>query len=71
MHTCSGPWRLSASDHHPTATPSPAADKLEWQAPLGVIKYPDPRLRAPNARIALFDERLKQLADQMFEVMYQ
>jgi peptide deformylase len=48
-----------------------AVEKLEWQAPLQVIKYPDPRLRAPNARIGVFDDSLKELARQMFEVMYQ
>jgi peptide deformylase len=46
-------------------------EKLEWQAPLQVIKYPDPRLRAPNARIGVFDDSLRELAKQMFEVMYQ
>jgi peptide deformylase len=49
----------------------PAVDKLEWQVPLQVIKYPDPRLRAPNARIGVFDDSLRELARQMFEVMYQ
>jgi peptide deformylase len=46
-------------------------EKLEWQAPLRVLLYPDPRLRAPNARIAVFDQSLKQLAAEMLELMYQ
>lgn len=48
-----------------------AVTKLEWQAPLGVLRYPDPRLRAPNAHVAVFDDSLRQLAAEMFEVMYQ
>jgi peptide deformylase len=35
-----------------------------------VLKYPDPKLRAPNARIDDFGPRLKQLAAEMFDVMY-
>jgi len=46
-------------------------EKLEWQTPLSIIKYPDPRLRAVNAKIAVFDDTLQQLANQMFEIMYQ
>jgi len=45
--------------------------KLEWQSPLTVLQYPDPRLRAQNARIGVFDDSLRQLAEEMFEVMYQ
>jgi peptide deformylase len=48
-----------------------AVDKLEWATPLSIIKYPDPRLRAVNAKIAVFDDSLKQLASQMMEIMYQ
>ena len=36
-----------------------------------MLLYPDPKLRAPNATISCFDESLRQLAEQMFEVMYQ
>lgn len=44
----------------------------EWEAPLRVLRYPDPRLRAVNARLgpSAFDARLKELASQMFDVMY-
>lgn len=54
------------------AVVAPAAvEKLQWSTPLSIIKYPDPRLRAVNARVAVFDDTLKQLANQMFEIMYQ
>ncbi|EFN57416.1 hypothetical protein CHLNCDRAFT_17300, partial [Chlorella variabilis] len=48
-----------------------AVTKLEWQSPLAVLRYPDPRLRAPNARIGAFDDSLRRLAEEMFEVMYE
>eukprot|EP00775_Hariotina_reticulata_P004972 gene4972-5213_t len=48
-----------------------AVDNLEWQTPLAIIRYPDPRLRAVNAKIGVFDDKLRQLAKQMLEVMYQ
>ncbi|DBB17934.1 TPA: Peptide deformylase 1B, chloroplastic, variant 2 [Trebouxia sp. C0006] len=47
-----------------------AVSKLEWESPLDIVRYPDPRLRAKNARIAVFDESLKQLAAEMFAIMY-
>ncbi|XP_042034322.1 peptide deformylase 1B, chloroplastic/mitochondrial-like isoform X1 [Salvia splendens] len=43
---------------------------LQFKGPLEVIKYPDPILRAKNKRIESFDESLKRLADEMFDVMY-
>ncbi|KAK9812791.1 hypothetical protein WJX72_003847 [[Myrmecia] bisecta] len=58
----------SAADKEDAATP--VAESLEWESPLSIIRYPDPRLRAVNARIGVFDERLKQLAAEMFDVMY-
>ena len=45
--------------------------ELKWERPLRVVKYPDPRLRAQNARIATFDDSLQQLAAEMFTIMYQ
>lgn len=36
-----------------------------------MLQYPDPRLRAVNARIGVFDDTLRKLAEEMFEVMYQ
>lgn len=44
--------------------------KIEWQSPLSIIQYPDPRLRAVNGRVGAFDESLARLSKEMFEVMY-
>ncbi|KAG2448522.1 hypothetical protein HYH02_006413 [Chlamydomonas schloesseri] len=49
----------------------PVVTKLEWTSPLQIIKYPDPRLRAVNAKINVFDESLMRLAKEMIEIMYQ
>ncbi|KAL4445735.1 hypothetical protein ABPG77_008934 [Micractinium sp. CCAP 211/92] len=62
---------LRAEDTEEEENNVPVATKLEWQAPLAVLQYPDPRLRAVNARIGVFDETLRKLAEEMFEVMYQ
>lgn len=35
-----------------------------------VLQYPDPRLRAPNAPVTVFDAKLAQLAKDMFHTMY-
>ncbi|KAL2642150.1 hypothetical protein R1flu_009737 [Riccia fluitans] len=43
---------------------------VEFESPLGVILYPDPRLRAKNKRISVFDEKLQALVTEMFDVMY-
>jgi len=51
----------------------PEVTKLEWDSPLtldSIIKYPDPRLRAENARITAFGDDLKKLAAEMFDIMY-
>lgn len=34
------------------------------------MEYPDPILRAKNKRIDTFDENLKKLVEEMFDVMY-
>lgn len=47
-----------------------AVKELVWERPLQIIKYPDPRLRAVNARIGVFDERVKQFGQELLEVMY-
>ena len=44
--------------------------KIEWQSPLSIIQYPDPRLRAVNGRVGVFDDKLAALSREMFEVMY-
>ncbi|XP_054823180.1 peptide deformylase 1B, chloroplastic isoform X2 [Prosopis cineraria] len=43
---------------------------LQFEAPLEIVKYPDPRLRLRNKRIDSFDDNLKKLVDEMFDVMY-
>ena len=50
--------------------PARAVTDLSWESPLRIIHYPDPRLRARNARIGVFDERLARLSRELFEVMY-
>lgn len=46
------------------------ASSLEYETPLKIVLYPDPRLRVKNKRIAKFDEKLEKFAKEMFEVMY-
>ncbi|KAL6960582.1 Peptide deformylase 1B, chloroplastic [Sarracenia purpurea var. burkii] len=43
---------------------------LNFQTPLKIVEYPDPTLRAMNKRIDTFDDNLKKLVDEMFDVMY-
>ncbi|XP_057491192.1 peptide deformylase 1B, chloroplastic/mitochondrial [Actinidia eriantha] len=43
---------------------------LRFQAPLKIVEYPYPILRAKNKRIDTFDDNLKKLVDEMFDVMY-
>ena len=44
---------------------------LNFKAPLKIVQYPDPILRGKNKRIDfLFDDNLKKLTDEMFDVMY-
>ncbi|KAL3640115.1 Peptide deformylase 1B, chloroplastic [Castilleja foliolosa] len=50
------------------AVASPA--DLLFEGPLEMVEYPDPILRAKNKRVNTFDESLKKLADEMFDVMY-
>lgn len=47
-----------------------AVSNLQWDSPLDIVRYPDPRLRAKNAKISVFDDSVKQLAAEMFEIMY-
>eukprot|EP00197_Chlamydomonas_leiostraca_P005511 CAMPEP_0202866288 /NCGR_PEP_ID=MMETSP1391-20130828/7303_1 /ASSEMBLY_ACC=CAM_ASM_000867 /TAXON_ID=1034604 /ORGANISM="Chlamydomonas leiostraca, Strain SAG 11-49" /LENGTH=242 /DNA_ID=CAMNT_0049546221 /DNA_START=89 /DNA_END=814 /DNA_ORIENTATION=- len=49
----------------------PVVSKLEWQRPLQLVKYPDPRLRAPNAKVGVFDASLMELVNEMIPIMYQ
>ncbi|XP_076908641.1 peptide deformylase 1B, chloroplastic/mitochondrial-like [Bidens hawaiensis] len=43
---------------------------MQFEAPLKIVMYPDPILRAKNKRVVTFDENLKKLVDEMFDVMY-
>eukprot|EP00471_Norrisiella_sphaerica_P005238 CAMPEP_0184489672 /NCGR_PEP_ID=MMETSP0113_2-20130426/16080_1 /TAXON_ID=91329 /ORGANISM="Norrisiella sphaerica, Strain BC52" /LENGTH=225 /DNA_ID=CAMNT_0026873227 /DNA_START=302 /DNA_END=979 /DNA_ORIENTATION=- len=45
--------------------------EIQWKGPLAVVKYPDPRLRAENQNISQFGQPLQELANEMFEVMYE
>ncbi|XP_039121255.1 peptide deformylase 1B, chloroplastic isoform X1 [Dioscorea cayenensis subsp. rotundata] len=45
-------------------------DDLRFEPPLKIVEYPHPILRARNKGINTFDENLKKLADEMFDVMY-
>ena len=46
------------------------AGPVEFELPLQVVLYPDPRLRAKNKYINVFDEKLQLLVEEMFELMY-
>ena len=61
----------TAPTHRPN-TPSPPtpATSYDCTPPLTIIRYPDPRLRAPNARVGFFDEKLALIARAMFDAMY-
>lgn len=50
---------------------APTVTKLEYQLPLSIVKYPDPRLRRVNAKVNVFDESLMRLAKDMIRVMYE
>ncbi|XP_068643157.1 peptide deformylase 1B, chloroplastic/mitochondrial [Aristolochia californica] len=43
---------------------------MQLESPLRIVEYPDPILRAKNKRLATFDENLKKLVDEMFDIMY-
>ncbi|XP_024029493.1 peptide deformylase 1B, chloroplastic isoform X2 [Morus notabilis] len=43
---------------------------LQFEPPLKIVVYPDPILRAKNKRIDSFDDNLKKLVHEMFDVMY-
>lgn len=55
---------------------SPAKDQVaspgdfEFEPPLKILEYPDPKLRARNKRIVTFDDSLNKLVHEMFDVMY-
>ncbi|KAK9732864.1 hypothetical protein RND81_04G028100 [Saponaria officinalis] len=47
-----------------------SSDDLQFETPLKIVEYPDPRLRAKNKKINMFDDNLKKLVSEMFDVMY-
>ena len=58
------------SSSAPPGTPSTAINFNRKRTRLAIVLYPDPRLRAPNEDITVFDAALKLLAGEMFDVMY-
>jgi peptide deformylase len=38
---------------------------------LDILEFPDPRLRTKAKKVSVFDQRLKTVADNMLETMYQ
>ncbi|PPS17982.1 hypothetical protein GOBAR_AA02611 [Gossypium barbadense] len=56
---------FSSKDHKISS-----AEDLQFEPPLKIVEYPDPILRKRNKRIDTFDENLKKLVDEMFDVMY-
>ncbi|XP_031382585.1 peptide deformylase 1B, chloroplastic/mitochondrial isoform X2 [Punica granatum] len=60
---------LTASRAHARRGPSLKENGVA-SAPLKIVEYPDPILRAKNKRIGTFDDNLKKLVDEMFDVMY-
>ena len=68
-HACLPPLPLSLPALAPQS--HTAVTQLQWESPLQVVKYPDPRLRAVNARVGFFDDSLRALAEAMFVVMYE
>ena len=43
---------------------------MKFETPLEIIFYPHPTLRATNRPVGVFDDRLRQLAAEMFDIMY-
>eukprot|EP00897_Mesotaenium_endlicherianum_P005516 jgi/Mesen1/4993/ME000248S04280 len=49
---------------------SNGAGPIEFASPLQIVMYPDPKLRAKNKRVNVFDENLEKLIDEMLDIMY-
>ncbi|XP_010675096.2 peptide deformylase 1B, chloroplastic/mitochondrial [Beta vulgaris subsp. vulgaris] len=54
----------------PKETDFASSADLQFESPLKIVEYPDPRLRAKNKPIDKFDDNLKKLVSEMFDVMY-
>ncbi|CAN6453107.1 unnamed protein product [Victoria cruziana] len=55
-----------SSKEEPIASPA----DLQYESPLKIVEYPDPLLRKANKRVNTFDDNLKELVDEMFDLMY-
>ncbi|KAK6928345.1 Peptide deformylase [Dillenia turbinata] len=66
LQLCAQAKRTSSFKDTPVASPA----DLNFVSPLKIVEYPDPILRAKNKRIVTFDDNLKKLVDEMFDVMY-
>ncbi len=51
-------------------TLSPRAPPLQQMALLNILRYPDPRLHTVARPVALVDERIRRLVQDMIETMY-
>jgi len=49
---------------------APVTDYDTGPKELTIVKYPHPALRRPNALVENFDEKVRQLADNLFTAMY-
>eukprot|EP00741_Cyanophora_paradoxa_P001845 tig00000507_g1788.t1 len=74
---CSVRWSASAAApvvmsavSFPPVKEDGSIDSRLLEAPLEIVKYPDPRLRAKNEEIRVFDANLAKLVERMFEAMY-
>jgi len=53
------------------ASSSTSGKSVEWSEPLAIAKYPAPCLRAANAPVVAFDDKLEALSRAMFKIMYE
>lgn len=63
-------YAMSKQSSTPKPTNFASSADLQFVPPLQIVKYPDPRLRAKNKPIDKFDDNLKNLVHEMFDVMY-
>ncbi|KAK7833580.1 peptide deformylase 1b [Quercus suber] len=65
VHTQAKRGFSSKNDDVAVASP----EDVRFQAPLKIVEYPDPILRAKNKRIDSFDDNLQKLVHEMFDVI--
>lgn len=69
--TCPTVYEFGSMDHNSFFT-SPAYDRLlSEKHMLQLIQYPHPTLRFPSKPLSRVDEALREIIDQMFEIMYE